>query len=243
MVSPLELTEIVAAPDSGRIYEQRLRPGIADVTGGGRARLDAIVRWLQDVAYLDLLDAGFDGQGVWIVRRMRVRVERFPRFGEQLTLRTFCSGIGRFSAERRTSIAGEGAGVETVSHWAYLDAESLRPLRFPQEFLELYGESAAGRPASIRLRHSVPDRGEQSAWRFRAIDLDVAAHVNNSHFWEPLEEELLGAGAEPESIDAEIEHHAAAQPGDAVVHRSGEWTWVTDPGGELQASIVRAPGA
>ena len=45
-------------------------------------RLDAIARWLQDVAYADLLDAGFDEGGVWIVRRLRLRVEVWPRFGE-----------------------------------------------------------------------------------------------------------------------------------------------------------------
>ena len=66
--------------------------------------------------------------------------------------------------------------------------------------------------------------------------------MNNSHYWEPLEEELFGAGEEPASIDAEIEHHAAAQPGDAVIHRSGAWTWVTSGEGELEASILRAGG-
>ena len=35
-------------------------PGIADAVGDGRVRLDAIARWLQDVAYADLIDAGFE---------------------------------------------------------------------------------------------------------------------------------------------------------------------------------------
>ncbi len=87
-----------------------MRPGIADGDAAGRCRLDAMARWLQDVAYADLIDAGFEGRGAWIVRRTRIRVERFPIFGEELTLRTFCSGIGRFSAERRTSIQGRGSG-------------------------------------------------------------------------------------------------------------------------------------
>jgi hypothetical protein len=52
-----------------------MRPGIADATASGRVRLDAIARWLQDVAYLDLVDAGFEGQGAWVVRRLRIRVE------------------------------------------------------------------------------------------------------------------------------------------------------------------------
>ena len=77
-----EPAELVAEPAAGRVFERALRPGIADALGDGRVRLDAIARWLQDVAYADLLDAGFEERGVWIVRRMRLRVESWPRFGE-----------------------------------------------------------------------------------------------------------------------------------------------------------------
>ena len=98
-----------------------MMPGIADAVGGGRVRLDAIARWLQDVAYADILDAGFDQGGVWIVRRARMRVESFPRFGEPVTLRTHCSGLGRFSAERRTTIRGATAAVDAVASWVWID--------------------------------------------------------------------------------------------------------------------------
>ena len=104
----MKLTELVDW-SGGRSYDQALRPGIADADDNGRCRLDAMARWLQDIAYRDLVDAGFEGRGAWIVRRNRIRVEAFPRFGEELELRTFCSGIGRFSAERRTTIQGEHA--------------------------------------------------------------------------------------------------------------------------------------
>jgi acyl-ACP thioesterase len=182
-----------------------MRPGVADADAAGRCRLDAMARWLQDVAYADLIDAGFEGRGAWIVRRTRIRVERFPRFGEELELRTFCSGIGRFSAERRTSISGETAAVETVSLWVCLDPERGRPMRFPPEFTAAYEVSAGGRDANVRLRHpEPPEDAERSAWHFRATEMDPAGHINNSHYWVPLEEEIA-AGPEPESIDAEIE--------------------------------------
>jgi acyl-ACP thioesterase len=238
----VELTELVPAPAKGRVFERTLRPGIADATGSGRVRLDAIARWLQDVAYLDLVDAGFEGQGAWVVRRQRIRVERFPRFGEDLVVRTFCSGIGRFSAERRTTVAADGgpALVETVALWICLDAESLRPMRFPPEFVEVYEESAAGRDANVRLRHAEPPEAVASEpWSFRAVDIDAAGHVNNSHYWAVLEEELSGDG-EPEAIDAEVEHREPAQAGEAVVLRDGRMAWVAAPGGELHASLLRA---
>jgi acyl-ACP thioesterase len=236
----MELTEIVPDPGKGRAFEQGMRPGIADGDAAGRCRLDAMARWLQDIAYADLIDSGFEGRGAWIVRRTRIRVERFPRFGEDLTVRTFCSGIGRFSAERRTSIAGESAAVETVSLWVCLDPERGRPMRFPPDFVSLYEESAGGRDANVRLRHDDPPAdAERSPWYFRASEMDPAGHINNSHYWVPLEEELA-SGPEPESIDAEVEYRDPAVAGDAVVLKAGSSMWIAGVDGTVNASVLRA---
>jgi acyl-ACP thioesterase len=217
-----------------------MRPGIADADGAGRCRLDAMARWLQDIAYADLVDAGFEGEGAWIVRRIRIRVESFPRFGEHLELRTFCSGIGRFSAERRTSIRGSGAAVETVGLWVCLDPDRGRPMRFPPEFMAVYEESAGGRDANVRLRHpDPPDDAERSTWLFRASEMDPAGHINNSHYWAPLEEELA-SGPEPEAIDAEIEFRDPAMPGEVEVIRSGHSMWIASTEGAVHASLLTA---
>ena len=235
----VQLTELMDWP-GGRVYEQRIRPGIADATPSGRCRLDAIARWLQDVAYADLVDAGFEGRGAWIVRRTRIRVEAFPRFGEELLLRTFCSGIGRFSAERRTSIEGDEAAVETAALWVCLDPERGAPMRFPPEFVSIYEESAAGRDANVRLRHPNPPQDAASKpWRFRAVEMDPAGHVNNSHYWTPFEEELA-SGAEPDAIDAEVEYRDPAVTGEAIVLRAGASTWLASANGTLHASLLRA---
>jgi acyl-ACP thioesterase len=238
----LEPTELLPAPAAGRVFELALRPPVGDVIGDGRegrARLDAIARWVQDVAYADFVDAGFEGRGAWVVRRTRLRVAAFPRFGEQLVLRTFCSGIGRFCAERRTTIAGPSAAVEAVALWVCLDASTWRPMRVDEDFVAAYGESAAGRKASFRLRHPDPPEGaERGEWRFRASDLDLAGHVNNTHYWDLLEERLAGA-PEPAELDAEVEHRAPAQPGPAVLLSEGDALWVAGIDEMLHASILR----
>jgi acyl-ACP thioesterase len=218
------------------VFERTLMPGIADAIGDGRVRLDAIARWLQDVAYADLLDAGFDEDGAWIVRRLRLRVQSFPSFGEAVTVRTFCSGLGRFSAERRTTLTAPTAAVDAVALWVWTD-ESGRPARFPPRFVELYGESAAGRGAPVRLRHPEPPPGAaRTPWTFRAADIDVAGHVNNSHFWEPLEERF--AGTEPTGIDAEIEHRDAAPAGEAFVVDQPHGMWIVGGDGSVYASLA-----
>jgi acyl-ACP thioesterase len=237
-----EPTELVPAPPSGRSFEHSLRPGAADVVGDGRegrARLDAIARWIQDVAYLDLVDSGFEGHGAWIVRRVRISVRSFPRFGDDLTLRTFCSGLGRFCAERRTSLRGGAAAVETVGLWVCLDPRTWRPMRLEDDFVAAYAESAAGRGAKFRLRHpGPPGDAARGSWTFRVSDLDLAGHVNNSHYWGPLEEDLV-ADPTPAPLDAEIEYRAPAGPGEAVVLRHDGALWLASREEELHASIFR----
>jgi acyl-ACP thioesterase len=202
---------------------------------------DAIARWLQDVAYADLVDAGFEGRGAWIVRRTRIRAEVFPRFGEDLVLRTFCSGIGRFSAERRTSIRGTSAAVETVALWICLDPERGRPMRFAPDFIAIYEDSAAGRDANVRLRHpEPPGDAERSPWTFRAAEIDPAGHINNSHYWTPLEEDL-SPGPQPSWIDAEVEYRDPAVPGEVSLLRRGTSLWIANAEGTLHASVLR-PG-
>src|SRR5262249_55577675 len=143
-------------------------------------------------------------------------------------------------AERRHSIRGENAAVETVALWICLDVDRGRPMRFPPEFIEAYEESANGRDANVRLRHpEPPGDAERSDWRFRESEIDPAGHINNSHYWTILEEDLAG-GKEPDSIDAEIENRDPAEAGEAVVLRSGSSLWVANGSGDLHASIVVA---
>jgi acyl-ACP thioesterase len=237
-----QLTEIVPPPKNGRMYSSRVKPGLADVTPSGRARLDALARWIQDVSYADMEDAGLAHLAVWVIRRMRIRVARFPRFGERFVLQTFCSGLGRMWAERRVTIAPEGGGesnVEAVTLWVHLDTSGQRPTPLLPEEIATFEEAASGRRVTARLRHPRPHAvAEQRSWRFRHIDCDLAGHVNNSAYLQPLEEDLLSDGQpEPERLDVEIEFRSAAQPGEKLVLSDGRLLWIVG-NGEPHASIM-----
>lgn len=225
-----------------RIFELSIRGGLADAAPSGRIRLDAIARWVQDVAYADAENAGLADRAAWVVRRTRLRVERFPRFREQVTAATFCSGLGRMWAERRTTITGPEARVETAALWVHLDPASGRPVPFDDDELKTWAASANGRQVKARLRHPAPsDEATATPWRFRAAELDLAAHVNNAAYWEPLEEDLIARDPEPVSLDAEIEFREAAQPGEALVLREPGRLWISAAdGGVVHASIVVA---
>jgi len=194
-----------------------------------------VARWLQDAAYGDVLDAGLE-DGVWVVRRARVQVARLPALGERVRLRTWCSGIGPRTAERRTTVRGDRGGeVDAVAVWAHLDPQTGAPARLGERFAEVYGPSAGPERPDHRLRHPAPpDGAERLPWTFRAADIDIAGHVNNAVYWEALEEGTpVGDGAV-----VEAEHRAPAQAGPAYVVRDGPRTWVTSPAGDVHASFA-----
>jgi acyl-ACP thioesterase len=236
---------LMPAPEAGRVFRHPATVGLGDVSPAGRARLDAIARWLQDAAYADWVDAGLDDGGVWIVRRLHLRVERFPRFGEALAVDTFCSGTGRLWAERRSTLRGDdGALVEAVAVWVHLDARGVRPRPLPAGFEAVYGAAAAGRRVGARLSHPAePPAGALArAWNFRAADLDLADHVNNAVYWQAIEEELVTD--EPAGgLVAEIEHRAAADAGPATLLRAGPMRWLVREDGEVLATLALGDGA
>jgi acyl-ACP thioesterase len=234
---------MVAPRANGRVFSLPMRPLLADCAPSGRMRLDALARWSQDVAYADIEQAGIDRVAVWVLRRSRIRVERFPRFGERFRVETFASGIGRMWAERRTTVRLEGSGepvVEAVGLWIHLDPVRWVPCRLSAAEVDLYSTSAGDRSPPHRLLHAKPgDVESQTEWFFRRTDSDVADHINNAAYWEPLEEELLSGDGELVEVDAELEFRYPAQPGTVAVLRAGPYRWITDPdGGELYASIV-----
>jgi acyl-ACP thioesterase len=232
--------DLPAFPATGRVFCGEARAGLGDAAPGGRVRLDAIARWLQDVAYADVVDAGLEQAAAWVVRRARLSVARFPRIGEAVSLQTACSGMGRMWAERRTSVvAGDQVLVDAVALWVHLDPATGRPVPFGDDELAVYGPSAAGRAVKGRLRHPAPPPVDGSPWWFRAADLDVAGHVNNAVAWTVLEEELV-TGPEPTALDAEAEYRAPAQPGRHEVVRAGGRAWVLGAGREVHVSLVRA---
>jgi hypothetical protein len=113
----------------------------------------------------------------------------------------------------------------------------------PEGFEAVYAPSAAGRRVRARLRYrgEPPADGASAPWRFRAADLDLADHVNNAVYWQALEEDLAGDGAR-EPFDAEIEHRAPADVGEAALVRDGEMLWICAADGVVLASLATSGG-
>ena len=207
--------EFVPLPDAGRRFVASRKVRLGDASPKGRLRLDAIARYLQDVANDDASNADLSNALYWVVRRSLVEVDVPIELGETVELTTFCSGTGQRWAERRTVLRGDAGGhVEAAVLWVHVDPDTAMPKRLGEEFLEIYGSSTAGR--RVRARLQLPDPSGNAAgepWAFRFVDYDVLGHVNNAAYWGVVEEHVAGSGGR---LRAELEYRAAIDPNDAV---------------------------
>lgn len=215
-VADLDPHEFVPLPDTGRRVRRGRTVRLSDVTGTGRLRLDALARYLHDIAGDDVDDAGRGG--AWVLRRVVLALGTLPVFRDEVTLTTFCSGIGSRWAERRTTVhAGGRVRVEAIALWVYVDPTG-RPAPLEDWFLDLYGEAAGDRRVSSRLQHRPPpgDGVEVRPWPLRVTDIDVLNHVNNAASWSAVEDELARRPVNGTMARAEIEYRAAVDLGDRV---------------------------
>ena len=244
--------DLVDVPTRGRIFRRERRVRLGDVTPTGRARFDALARYLQDIARDDSADSALENPMGWVVRRTAIHVDRWPVFQEHLGVATWCSGIGARWAERRTSIVGEqGGAVESASLWVHVDPLTGRPARLVAGFADRYAEAASGRNADAKLvvPADPPPDATRRPWPLRHTDFDVLGHVNNAAYWNALEQ-LLGdtRGCVDPPVFAVVEHRLPLAPGAEVAlvradpdERGGYGWWLTAAGATATAGWF-APG-
>jgi acyl-ACP thioesterase len=188
---------VVPIPAQGRTFVESRRVRLTDMDPLGRLRLDAVARFLQEIAIDDVDETGWGAPDhLWFVRRMRVDVLEPFLADRAVELVTWCSGLATIAAGRRWSLTGDRGGrIEVDSVWIHLDADQ-RPARIMH--FDAYARAAGGRRVSARPQLADPPTdGPRSPWLLRASDVDLHGHVNNTVYWQAIEHVLLGAGPEP----------------------------------------------
>ena len=178
----------------------------------GRLRLDAVARFLQDIAIDDVQETGWGlPEHLWFVRTIRVDIVE-PFVGDtEVELTTWCSGVAAIAAGRRWSLQGDAGGrIEVDSVWIHLDAEQ-RPARI--EDFGVYAESAGERHVSTKL--ALPDPPQDASgtpWPLRMTDIDLHGHVNNAVHWQAVEHVLPVEGR----LRAELDYRQPIDLGEDI---------------------------
>jgi acyl-ACP thioesterase len=205
-------------PEAGRIHRAARPIRLSDRDAQGRLRLDAIARYLQDVAGDDVDETGWGApEHLWVLRRIRVDVIRPFLDDRAVELATWCCGLAPVAAGRRTSLVGDRGGqVEVDSAWVHLGPDA-RPARLDDTF-GVYAEAAGGRRVSTRLELSDPPvEASRTPWPLRVTDVDLLGHVNNAAYWHAVEQALARAGPDPaRPVRAELDYRSPIDLGETV---------------------------
>ena len=101
----------IPIPSVGRTFAATRAVRLADMDEHGRVRLDAVARFLQDVAIDDVQETGWGvPDHLWFVRRIRIEVRAPLLEDRDVRLVTWCSGLAAIAAGRRWSVEGDRGG-------------------------------------------------------------------------------------------------------------------------------------
>lgn len=227
---------MIPLPERGRRFTGTRTVRLGDAGLGGALRLDALARFLQDIAADDAHEVGLRA-ATWVVRRTTLELHGRPSYGERIELTTFCGGLGSRWAERRTTVVGPTSRIESSALWVHLDEQG-RPAALPEIFLEAYGEAAGGRTVSSRLAHGGPaDDARREPWPLRPTDFDVLGHVNNAVAWTIVEDQPTTEGTVTVEYRTPIEPDTAVE---LVTSASGGQRWLVSAAGVHVSAVVSA---
>ncbi len=211
------------------IHEHSFHVHTYEVGPSGAARPTALRNYLQEaagehaaawgVSVPDLLPRG----RTWVLSRCRLRMERYPRYFDDLTVRTWPSARRDLFAVRDFELLaadGSALGAATTS-WMVLDTTTGKPVSVEEIVPERFvlPRRALDDPFASLPKLESPER--ELRFRVMVRDLDLNQHVNNTVYvqW-ALEAATPDLQRAAQPADIEISFRAMAYDGEEIVSRA-----------------------
>jgi acyl-ACP thioesterase len=182
-------------------------------------------------------DALEQARQAWVLARMSVLMERRPKWGEAITVRSWPRGADRLFAVRDYDIRDSSgrAVVRGRSGWLILDIDKRRPLRV-QQLVETLPpneglNALSGGGGGLEARGDLEKRGERRA---AYSDIDYNGHVNNTRYIQWIQDVIdPGALEKADRIRLDINYLSEIKYGEITEL----WTAGIDASGGIAGGI------
>lgn len=101
------------------------------------------VKWIQDISrehWCDVLEPGLSRTYIWVVVNHFVEYKRPSLLGDTLIAETYIQNLEGSTSNRVVEFRNAKTNkivVQAVTKWCLLDSDTKRPLRIPQEIMDL----------------------------------------------------------------------------------------------------------
>lgn len=170
-------------------FNSRIR--YSEIDHHGTVTLPGIINYFQDCSTFQSEDIGVgfevlkERKNAWILAYWQVIVDRYPEFGEQITVGTFATGFKGLFGERNFVMKdGNDRQIACAnSLWVFMDMAKGRPTRPGAEDIEPYGmEAPLDMPYEGR-KIVIPEMMEdRESFPVRKYHIDTNEHVNNCQY-------------------------------------------------------------
>jgi acyl-ACP thioesterase len=193
---------------------------------GRRARVTAMANFFQEMAYhhANILGFGYrdlkQRNTMWVLSRMKIRIDRYPIWDETVTVETWHRGMERLFGIRDFRIRDSGGDPVAVasSAWLIVDMNTRRPVRPDDRTLHHSGGEEAVFSDSLDKIDLPAGFVEMGGHDVVYSDLDIIGHVNNVKYIEWCIDSAVPATDSNHEISGfEINFMHEALPGDHIV--------------------------
>lgn len=214
--------------------EQTYRVRSYECGPDGYLQLTQVCNYLQETAstHADILGLSKETLSAynltWVLARLRVKLERYPKWRDDVKVLTFPHSMRKLTAQRDfilTLSDDTPIGIAT-SEWMGLDLATRRAARLPKVFSNC--NNTVRTPVWSQnpfTKPTYPDEGigeRQIDFRVQYSHIDLNGHVNNVRYIEWIMETASGATSSEKVAEIEIAFKAEAFVDETVTSRSSE---------------------
>lgn len=128
------------------MYQFSSRVRYSEVNSEKILTLPALLDYLQDCCIFQSEELGVgvdylaDNHAAWVLSSWQIRICRYPKLGEEITVSTWAYDFKGFYGCRSFKVEGEDKGLLAYANslWVFMDTDTMRPMRINQKMIDVY---------------------------------------------------------------------------------------------------------